>query len=62
MAVFRKSYEMVPIIPSQNTGSPMEEHQLTKGQKGVILGTLNPEENDSCYESRILVKQLFHPL
>ena len=40
----------------------MEEHQLTKGQKGVILGTLNPEENDSCYESRILVKQLFHPL
>lgn len=38
MAVFRKSDEMVPIVPSKNPGSPMEEHQLTKSQKGVILG------------------------
>ena len=35
--------EMVPIVPSQNPGSHMEEDKLIKGQKGVILGTLNPE-------------------
>ena len=32
-----------PIVPSQNPGSHIEEDQLIKGQKGVILGTLNPE-------------------